>query len=73
MNITVPIFDQDGNETGSELIEVNEVGEHNERRGDGIGYIQSVTEIELEVKSAHMDDVRATLDNYYGYFNYQII
>ena len=75
IKLTCPIFDNDGNETGSEVIEVTEVGEHKEHAGDGIGYIRTVTHIEISGVSfrSHPDDVIATLDNHYGYFKYQIV
>lgn len=74
MNITVPIFDESGNETGSEQIEVTELGSVPVSMGYGDGTYRRVEQIEIsEVKLAHMDDVIATLDNYYGYFKYEII
>lgn len=75
MKLTVPIFDETGTETGLEVIEVTELadcGEWTMSYEDG-GYLRKFTEIKLsEIKHAHMDDVIATLDNYYGYFKYQI-
>jgi len=76
IKLTCPIFDNDGNETGSEVIEVTELKDESEWISDGIepSYFRRYTIIELsEVKHAHMDDVIATLDNHYGNFKYQIV
>lgn len=74
IKLTCPIFDQDGNETGSEVIEVTELESTNETLGLGDGSFRKVQQVELsEIKHAHMDDVAATLDEYYGYFKYQIV
>jgi hypothetical protein len=79
MRATVKIYDQNDNEAGTEEIEIIEVGEHKEhitltdKPGD-IGYIATITEVEVICSDkVNKDDIVATLDNIYGYFNYKIV
>jgi hypothetical protein len=79
MKATVELYDQDGNQTGTEHIEIIEVGEFKEHRqhtnehGD-LGYIQTITEVEVICSDkVDKDTIIAELDNIYGYFNYKIV
>lgn len=79
MKTNVPLFDKAGNETGTEEIEIIEVGEHQihmtltDKPGD-IGYITTITEVEVICSDkVEKDTIVAELDNIYGYFNYKLI
>lgn len=73
MKISVPLFDTEGEVTGHEEINVTEVESVRDFYGEK-GDFNRVQLIELsDYNKAHPDDVAATLDKQYGYFNYKII
>ena len=73
MKRTVNLYDQNGNEAGTEEIEIIEVGEHKEKKGEGIGYIATITEVRVICSDkVNKETIDAELDEIYGYFNYEI-
>lgn len=70
MKTNVPLFDQDGNEIGSEEIEIIEIDEYREH----IDSLSTITRVEVICSDkVEKDTIIATLDEIYGYFNYKII
>jgi hypothetical protein len=79
MKATVELYDKNGNEAGTEEIEIIELYENCEYRKDtdehgDIGYWQTINVVEVICSDkVNKDDIVATLDNIYGYFNYKIV
>jgi len=66
-NLTVEIFNTEGDVLGEDVIPYNEVNEYYDKVEE-----RRVAVIELQAKpKAHPDDVSAALDLIYGYFKWQ--
>lgn len=66
-NLTVPIFDTEGDEIGQDFIPYEEVREFYDTTEE-----RRVTIVELQAEpKAHPEDVAASLDLVYGYFKWR--